>query len=244
MGVPLPGCACAVCGSKDKKNNRLRPSFFMKMGGKNILIDVSPDFRQQALRRGISKIDAVFLSHTHFDHSGGVEDLRVFSYLQKGPIPIYCTQESSRDLKKRFDYLFSLRGLAIIETKILDKEPGEFSFAGERVEYYHYRQMGMKVTGFKIGSFAYVTDISDFDEGIYAFLKGVDSLVVSARNEEKCFVHKKAHLTVNEAVEFGRRAGVKKLYLNHLSHDIEHSVDEKKLPDFAHFAFDGMKILG
>lgn len=242
MGVPLAGCSCTVCAGSDPKNRRLRPSYFFSINGKNVLIDVSPDFRQQALNFGIKKIDAVFLSHTHFDHAGGLVDLRIFAYLQKAPIPIYCTSDSHKDLQMRFDYLFSLSGTPIIKTKILDSSPGEFTFEGQLVEYFHYSQMGMKVTGFKLGSFAYMTDMFDFDETIYAFLKGVKTLVISARNEEKTLPHKKAHLTVKEALAFGKRAGAEKLYLNHLSHDVNHSLDEKTLPPFAHFAFDGLKL--
>ena len=216
MGVPLPGCDCPVCYSKEFKNKRLRPSFFFQIAGKNVLIDISPDFRQQALEHHIDRVDAVFLSHTHFDHSGGVVDLRMYAYKQGSPIPIYCTAESDQDLRKRFDYLFSLEGVSIIETCFLEKQPSTFSFEGVSIEYYHYYQAGMKVTGFKMGTFAYMTDIFEFDEGVYPFLKGVEHLVLSARNGEKYFVHKKGHLTVDEAVALAKRAGIKHLYLNHL----------------------------
>lgn len=244
MGVPIPTCACSVCQSSEPKNKRLRPSFLLEINGYNIVIDITPDFRQQALTYGIDRVDAVFLSHTHFDHAGGMPDLRMFAYHQARPIPIYCSSESHQDLERRFDYLFSLAGVPIIETRLLEEAGGQFSFEGIDIAYYHYAQSGMRVTGFRLGTFAYVTDLFDYDEGIFSFLQGVTHLVISARNEEKCVMHKKAHLTAPEAVDFAKKAGARYVYFNHLSHEMDHYESENKLPDGVKLAYDGMIIPG
>lgn len=244
MGVPIPTCTCTICTGDEVKNRRLRPSLLLQVDGKRLLIDVSPDFRQQALTYGIEHIDAVLLSHTHFDHCGGMPDLRMFAYHQGEPIPIYCSRESHQDLERRFDYLFSLAGVPIIETRLVEEVRGQFRFEGVDVAYYHYVQSGMRVTGFRLGAFAYMTDLFDYDEGIFSFLQGVTHLVISARNEEKCVMHKKAHLTVSESVDFAKKVGARYVYFNHLSHEMDHYESENKLPDGVKLAYDGMIIPG
>lgn len=241
MGIPVIGCTCAVCTSTNPKNKRLRPSALLRFEGKTLLIDAGPDLRTQALLYGINRLDGVILTHCHHDHTAGVDDLRVYYMWQKSPVPLLCSDETERELKSRFTYIFNADGGKLVpklDLTVLPADRGEIRFLGVKVGFTSYEQTKNKVTGFKFGPLAYVTDISDYGDEVFDDLAGTKVLVISALRKEKSPVH----FSMDEAVEFGRWLGVEKLYMIHFNHEVEHEEATKELPSFAHLAYDGLEL--
>lgn len=239
-GVPVIGCQCAVCRSSLPYNNRLRSAGWVRVGDKSFLIDVGPDFRQQALAHGIDRVDGLLLTHTHFDHIAGIDDLRIYSVRQNGVVPCLLSQESYDELVVRYHYFFK-KGknmTAQFSYQVVHNVPGEVLFEGLSVRYFHYEQGGMKVTGYRIGDFAYLTDIRDYDETIFSFLKGVNHLVLSALRMEPSHLH----LSLDEAVAFSRKAGVRQTRLTHLSHFLDHEEINRELPADVQAGYDGLTM--
>jgi len=240
-GIPRIGCSCPVCTSTSPFNKRLRPSGLVHVKGKSLLLDVGPDFYTQAIKYKINRLDGLLLTHTHYDHIAGIDELRIFYVLQNKPFPCLLSKESYEDLKKRYDYFFeppteagSLS--AQLEFQILEKDVGGTEFLGIQVHYFSYSQGGMKVTGFRIGDFGYVSDIRNYDESIFQELKGVRTLVLSALMQEPT----KLHFSFEEAVVFSRRAGAQKTWLTHLAHFTDHEQGNALLPPEVRLAYDGL----
>lgn len=242
-GVPVIGCKCAVCTSPSSLNRRLRPSGLIKIPGKSLLIDVGPDFRQQALLYGIERLDGLLLTHTHYDHIAGIDELRIFYFKQNKELPLLLSKESFSDLKIRYPYFFqrvedTLTISARLELHLLPQNMGKVEFLGVDIDYCTYRQGEMSVNGYRIGNFAYVSDIREYDDSVFEALEGVQYLVLSALREEPS----KLHLSLEEAVAFARRVGAKQTHLTHLSHYIDYETANAKLPKDVQLAFDGMEI--
>ncbi len=242
-GVPLIGCDCPVCISGLAVNQRLRPSGLLKLRGKNLLIDVGPDFRAQALCHKIASIDGLILTHTHSDHIAGIDDLRIYCLRQKKPMPCLASQESFEDLQRRYYYLFepSQPGATAsvrLDVTRLSQERGSVEFCKESIAYFSYRQSNMKVMGYKIGLFAYVSDIRDYDPSIFSWLHGVKTLVLSALQTASS----KLHLCFEEAVLFAEKVGAKTTWLTHMNHSVDHSAMNQTLPPHIQLGFDGLEI--
>lgn len=245
MGIPYIGCSCIVCTSSNTKNNRLRPSILIEQNGKRYLIDSGPDFRAQALKHQIDRIDGLLLTHTHYDHIAGLDELRIYTFVHKKPIPCLLSQESLEELKVRYHYFLPSHEKDDVhepklEFQVLEGDQGETTFEGLDVAYCSYDQLGMKVNGFRFGTFAYITDILDYQEGIFQTLKGTETLVISGRRWEKS----KAHISMEEGIEIGKKIGAKKTYFTHISHEIEQDETSAKLPDGFFLAYDGLEING
>lgn len=242
-GIPVIGCKCPVCKSPSHYNKRLRPAGLIEVGGKRLLVDVGPDFRQQALAQGIDEIDALLLTHTHYDHIAGIDELRLFYLKTKKALPCLLSQESFEELRKRYSYLFQPIGevptiSAQLEFQILEEEIGQVDFLGLLIQYVSYEQGQMGVTGYRLGDFAYVSDICDYEESIFVGLAGVKTLVLSALS----FDPSPVHLTIREAMEFAERVGAKKTWLTHLNHRVHHEETEKLLPPSVRLGYDGLKL--
>lgn len=242
-GTPVIGCRCPVCTSHMSHNRRLRPSGLIRMDKKTILIDCGPDFRQQALVHKINQIDALLLTHTHYDHIAGIDELRAFTYRDKKKIHCFLSQESFADVKKRYDYLFrptSKDSTLKVEMEFhpLEEASGSFDFQGINIDYFSFSQCKMQVTGFRIGHFAYISDIHEYDNDIFLRLQGVKKLVISAL--DLMVTH--AHLSVDEAVEFAHRAGAEQTWLTHISHHLDHDATERLLPPDIRMGYDGLEI--
>lgn len=243
MGIPVIGCTCKVCTSLVPQNKRLRPSALIEVMGKRFLIDVGPDFREQALKYGISHLEGLLLTHVHFDHIAGIDDLRALYFTHKTKTPCLLSKETLEDLKVRYHYLFKPMAehttmSAQIEFVPLDKDFGEVDFRGVKIGYMSYYQGKTKVTGFRVGDFAYVSDIRTYSDEIFHSLKGVHTLVVSALRERPSPVH----FTIDEAVEFAQKVGAKKTYFTHIAHELDHLETNKKLPRGIELGYDGLQL--
>lgn len=237
MGIPMIGCKCAVCTSSSSYNKRLRPSVLITKEKKRYLIDVGPDYRMQALKYGIDTLDGLLLTHTHYDHVGGFDELRIYPFVQQKPMPCLLSNKALEELKIRYHYLFS-PSEEMFKFQILEKEHGTVNFEGLPITYISYDQLGMKVNGFRLETFAYVTDILRFSEEVFPPLRGIETLVMSGRRWERS----NAHLSLTEAIEFAKKTGAKKTYFTHIAHEIDHRDTNQKLPEGFSLAYDGLEL--
>ena len=239
-GIPVIGCKCSVCVSSNPKNIRMRPSLFVEVNKKKLLIDVGPDFRPQALQHHINDIDGLLLTHAHYDHIGGLDDLRILYFMKQTPIPCLLSKECFSEIKSRYDHLFrratKKTSLAVqFDFTLLEDNAGVCEFEGIKVGYFSYKQGSTKVLGFRIGDLAYITDIKDYDDTIFSSLKGIKTLIISALREKISPVQ----FNFEQASSFAKKAKAEKVYITHIAHETDH---EKKLPPNMKFAFDGLKL--
>jgi len=203
-------------------------------------VDTTPDFREQALRINLEKVDGIILTHMHFDHTAGIDDTRVYVFQHKPPIPLLLSKESYDEFMVRYHYFFQERAVvtAKVDPIILEHFPQRRTFLGIEFEFVTYFQGKMGVIGFKVGDFAYITDIKTYDESIFDSLQGVNTLVISALKEEVT----PFHLSFKESIDFAKRVHAKKTYLTHLSHDVNYLNNYPNFPSSVEFAYDGLKI--
>lgn len=242
-GVPGIGCKCAVCTSSSPRNKRLRPAGLLRVHSKTLLIDAGPDLREQALRYHVDHIDGVMLTHTHFDHIAGLDDLRAYNHRLQQPVPCLLSKESLQELHQRYPYLFDpsnpdKKNCAQFAMHVLPSDEGETNFLGVRVLYTSYIQGGMKVQGFRVGDFAYISDIREYNDSIFTFLQGVQTLILSAVREQP----NSMHLSVDEAVAFAQKVAPKQTCFTHLSHALEYETVNRKLPPSIQLGFDGQEL--
>lgn len=243
MGIPVIGCNCKVCKSESPCNNRMRPSGLITIGKKRLLIDAGPDFRFQALKYHIDHLDGVLMTHAHHDHIAGIDELRVYYMRSKYPLPFLLSEETAIDLKRRYDYIFNDSSITEklvprLTLQTLTGTHGEVHFLDTKIGYISYEQAGMRVTGFRFGDFAYVSDISHYPESIFSHLEGIKTLVLSALRHEKSHFH----LSVDEAVGFANRVGAHTTWLTHISHDLDHEETNTYLPPHVRMSYDGLEL--
>jgi phosphoribosyl 1,2-cyclic phosphate phosphodiesterase len=244
MGVPVIGCSCDACKSSALEDKRLRPSVLLMIDGKYFLIDIGPDYRQQALRYNIDRLDGLLLTHPHYDHIGGLDELRVYAFLEKRGIPCLLSSSTLEELKVRYYYLLlpcdkGSISVPKLKFQLLEGDSGKTVFEGLHVGYFSYIQMGMKVNGFRFDNLAYVTDIMEYDENVFDALVDIEVLIISARRHKNSV----AHLNIEQAIEFAKRSGAKMTYFTHISHEIHHEKVMKGLKEGFALASDGMEIV-
>lgn len=243
MGIPVIGCNCFVCTSNSSFNKRLRPSVLITHNKKRFLIDIGPDYRAQALMHGIDHLDGLLLTHTHYDHIAGLDELRIYTFVQKKPVPCLLSREALAELKIRYHYLLLPNGdddvhATKLRFQVLEGDQGETDFEGLPVTYISYDQLGMKVNGFSFGSFAYVTDVLNYKEEIFTALQGIETLIISGRRWEQS----KGHLSLKDAIKFSKKTGAKKTYFSHICHEIDHEETNNNLPERFSLAYDGLEL--
>jgi phosphoribosyl 1,2-cyclic phosphate phosphodiesterase len=236
-GVPVIGCQCAICLSASPLNKRKRSCSLLEIGSKKFLIDVGPDFRSQALEYHVNHLDGLILTHTHYDHIAGIDDLRIFSFKHKKPFPVLVSQETMQAIRRQYYYLLE-ESTPKLMFQILEEEIGETEFLGLKMRYFFHDQLGMQVTGYRFGNLSFVTDIKHYSEDLFDVIKGSDILILSAIDWKKT----RAHISIDEAIEIGEKAQVKKVILTHVGHELDHEQTSEKLPKFMELAYDGLSI--
>lgn len=242
-GVPVVGCSCNVCTSPEAKNKRLRSSGVLTLDGHSLLIDAGPDFRQQALAYHITAIDSLFVTHTHYDHIGGLEELRVFTLKNEQSMPCYLSQDSFSNIQKLFYYYFQKNEThanrkAEFDFRVLEGDSGSFALGEAIVHFMRYHQGSMSVLGLRVGDFAYLTDMSKYNDTLVQQLVGVRVLVIAALR----YGRSRVQMNVDEACAFAASIGAKETYLMHMSHEIEYNELISRLPPNIMPAYDGLQI--
>ena len=237
-GVPVVGCKCSVCTSDDPRNSRTRCSAMVDVQGLRILIDTSTEFRLQALRGGIDRVDAVLYTHAHADHLHGLDDTRSLSW--GGPIPLYASADTAREIRKRFEYIFtpSQKGGGKPKVDIVEIGPDSFEVKNVRIQPIPIKHGDLDIFGFRIGGFSYLTDCSAIPGPSYSLLDGTEILVIGALR----YRPHATHFSVSEALEACRRIGAQRAYLTHICHDLDHGTLEQELPPNVRPAYDGLEI--
>jgi phosphoribosyl 1,2-cyclic phosphate phosphodiesterase len=241
-GVPLIGCNCPVCKSPNPKNKRLRSSILIEEGNDIILIDSSPDLRQQAISNNITQIDAVLFTHAHADHVGGIDELRSFNYLTNKPLPVYTNKATLAELERRFDYAFipeiphAWYRPCLVPTQIKDYD--EFEIGGLAIESFPQTHGKLISLGFKTGDFAYSTDTNDLSKDILTGLKGIKLWIVDCLRPVKAPTHSHLEQTLSW-IEFVKP---ERAILTHMSHDFDYEELKNQLPPGVEPAYDTMVV--
>ena len=240
VGVPTIGCTCRVCSSTDPHDKRLRASVLVESGDTRVLVDCGPDFRQQMLGREFKKIDAVLLTHEHYDHVGGIDDLRPFCTF--GEVDVYADGNTVGDLRRRIPYCFGeskYPGVPKINLSVVEPHR-PFSIGSIDVLPIQVMHGKLPILGYRFGDLVYITDMKTIRQEEMEYLKGVKILIVNALRFSP---EHHSHMTVNEAMEFIRMVSPEKTYFTHMGHDIGlHEEVNRQLPDDMDLAYDGQMI--
>ncbi len=234
-GIPVIGCGCEVCTSDDPRNKRLRTSVLIESDA-TVVIDASVDFRAQMLRHQVKNLDSVVLTHAHVDHILGLDDLYPFNVRTGRHMPIYGSSETLEEVRITFRYLFSERGYPGIPSLTLHPIDGPFQIGDLRFEPIPVLHGRLSIFGYRVGPFAFLTDVSEIPEESYEKLSGVRYLALDALRERSHY----SHFSLNEAVEAAARIGPDQTYLVHMCHDLDHESANRRLPDFVSLAYDGL----
>ena len=241
QGIPIIGSKDPVCLSENIKDKRLRTSVWIEWDGTSFVVDCGPDFRQQMLRSGCTKIDALLMTHEHADHSAGLDDIRPYVFRQ-GALPIFGLKRVIDNLSRRFDYIFSDKnkypGAPSVKPVVIDPKQ-DFIVAGKTITPITVQHYGLAVLGYRFENFAYITDMFSIDEIQKSKLFGIDVLVVNALRIKP----HPSHLHLDAAIDFAQEIKAKKTYFTHISHKLGfHQEVSKSLPENIHLAYDTLEI--
>jgi phosphoribosyl 1,2-cyclic phosphate phosphodiesterase len=249
-GVPMIGCTCPTCRSTDPRDNRTNSSVLISVRGRNILVDCGKDFRQQALREHLNRVDYVLLTHTHFDHVAGIDDLRVFNKLRGEAIPLFGRKEHLDYLRTYiYHYLFDenvQKGGGVTELDLVAVD-GRFLLEGQVVEALPVLHGALPILGFKMNGLAYLSDVSAIPKATLQRLYGLEVLILGALRHEP----HPTHFNVKQALEVIQEVRPRRAYLTHIAHELLHAETERQLalrgtaPLDAvevHLAYDGLSV--
>jgi len=240
QGVPVIACDCQVCLSNDKRDKRLRTSALIEIQGKTFVIDTGPDFRYQMLRENIQSLDAVILTHQHKDHIAGLDDVRAFNFKQKSEICVYADAHTLNQVHSEFYYAFEeLKYPGVPQIKTVEINENPFLLQGIPVQPVRVLHHKMPVLGYRIGNFAYLTDVKTIPDYSLGFLQGLEVLVLNALRIQPHI----SHLNLKEALEMVDILKPEKTYFTHISHLLgKHAEIEAGLPSGVALGYDRLQI--
>lgn len=238
-GVPVIGCTCRVCTSDEPRNRRWRPGLKIEAPEGVILVDTPTDLREQVLRFGLARVDAIVFTHPHADHIFGLDDVRIFNFRQRRPIPCYGSAETLAAIRRIFRYVFEEGQEGGGKPRLdLREVRGPFTLLGREVLPVPVWHGEMEVFGYRWGSFAYVTDCNLIPETSYRLLAGVETLILDALR----YRPHATHFSVEEAIEAAARIGARRTVLTHLAHEIDYSAPAVPLPPGVELGYDGLVL--
>ncbi|HET7711913.1 MAG TPA: MBL fold metallo-hydrolase [Thermoanaerobaculia bacterium] len=239
-GVPVVGCACAVCRSDDPKNQRLRQSVLIEADGKHFLIDTTPDLRLQLLRHPVPRLDFVLFTHSHSDHLMGLDDIRPFNFRQREPIHAFAAEPTARAIRRAFSYIWSDSQIGGGKPQLeLHEIDGPFTHDGIAITPLPVKHGDWTILGFRIGAFAYITDTNGIPAESMELLRGVDTLALDGL---RLAPRHPTHFTIDEAVAAAGEIGARVTYLIHIAHEVDHHALESRLPPHIRLAYDGLQL--
>ncbi len=238
-GVPTIGCRCRVCSSPDPHDKRTRPSVALQFDGRVVLIDTTPDFRQQALREGLERLDAVVFTHAHADHILGLDDTRVFYFRQQVPLPLYADARTMESVRRIFAYVFDgtykYGGVGKLDPHVIE---GPFELWGLKMIPVPVLHGDLPVLGFRFGNAAYVTDFSTVPEGSMPLLEGLDVLILDALRHKP----HPTHSSVENSLQLVERLKPRRAFFTHIAHELADAETNAALPAHVRLAHDGLRL--
>ncbi len=244
QGVPMIGCKCPVCQSPDPRDNRTRSSIYLAAPGGNILVDTTPDMRQQALREGLDHLDAVLFTHPHADHIMGFDDLRRFCDLRGGPLDIYGSEATLASLQNIYGYAFNPKKLVPGYVHVIPHVVAEpFSLGGLEITPLPVPHGAVSTLGFLFAHggrklLAYLSDCAMVPESVRALVENVEVLIIDGLRDKE----HPTHLTVSGAVAAAKAIGAQRTFITHQTHEKTHVDRQRDLPAGMDVAYDGMKL--
>lgn len=240
QGIPIIGCHCPVCTSTDERDHRLRTSALVEVDGVSILIDAGPDLRQQLLRCGVTRLDALLLTHEHKDHTGGIDDVRPINFLMKTPLNIYGQPRVMKAIRNDYSYAFAAEQYPGVPQLVLNPlQPEPFEVKGVEVIPVKVRHMTLPIFGYRIRNFGYITDASFISETEKKKLLGVKVLVINALRREQHY----SHFNLEQALAIIEEIKPERAYLTHVSHRLGKYVDvSQELPQNVFLGIDNQLI--
>ncbi len=239
MGIPVITCDCAVCRSRDPRDRRLRSGLWLQYQGHSVLLDASVDFREQALRHAIHDVDAVLLTHTHSDHVGGLDELRIYTMRGRKAIPIFGSALELEEIHRRFAYCFHPvqigGGVPNFELRAVD---GVFDLFGQAVTPLPVKHGILDILGYRIGPLAVITDASEIPPETMARLEGVEVLILNALRPEP----HATHFSLGQALDVFHQTTARQAWFVHMCHHLGHAETNADLPETAQLAYDGQVI--
>ena len=242
QGVPVIGCDCPVCTSKDPRDNRLRTSGMVTFQDKNIVIDTGPDFRQQMLRVGVKDVAAILFTHDHYDHIAGLDDVRPINFRHKKDMPLYASPSVQKSLRDRLSYVFGENpypGAPRLTLNGISKE-AKFTVEGlgiQPIEVWHGENL--PILGFRFGDLTYITDCKSIESEELEKIKGTKTLILNALHHSEHH----SHLNLEEALQLIAEINPEQAYLTHISHSMGKYEDvQKTLPKHVSLAYDGLVV--
>lgn len=239
-GIPKINCECAVCSSDDPRNRRTRSSLYIEYEGRGVLIDTSADFREQVLRFGVKRLDAIVFTHAHADHLHGIDDIRAFQKKDSPPIECYAIPAFCEEVRHRFDYIFLGRMPIGGGTPRVNLTPvtGPFDLFGLEFEPLEVVHGEKETAGFRFGRCAYVPDFKTIPAATLEKMKNLDVLIIDALRYRPHLTHS----SVSESLEVAAGLSPSRTYFTHIDHEIEHEIDSEKLAGKAFLAYDGLVV--
>lgn len=239
MGVPTIGCDCRVCHSDDPRDSRTRPSVMVQYDQRTVVIDTTPDFRQQAIREAITRIDAVIYTHAHADHVLGLDDLRPLTFRRPDHLPIYAHGATMDRLRSMFHYIFDdsyeYGGIARLDPHLIAGPFNLFGVCFQPVPILHGKE---EIHGYRFGQAAYLTDFSAIPQASMALLEGLDIVFLDALRHRP----HPTHSTLENSVELASKLRPRRAFFTHISHDLPHEETNRSLPQNVRLAHDGLRL--